>query len=435
MSTTVNRGSQILGWDYRQEARAKIFNRIFSQLIPAGIYSGAVLTRISGTNVSANPTVSQPTVVMIRDANNDALNITTRIEASSDIELNLDDGTNAGYANPAKPYIIFRFAWSDVENNFMDMKAVAWPEDPTFTNADQIWPTDIIVGKVLFEEETPSSGDYIVKTTQPFDLTRRTNVFIPDSSLAFRELRVQSPEGVGNQKKVFVTSGSINTSNGRQQVTGGHYPTSTNISDTTAQGRIDIVYVDESGNIQIEEGIASASPEAPLYLNRKVLAEINRGPSRTNIIGTDIRQVNETRQGMVSSDEFLIKNVNDYYTEDSLGRVTIEAAFDEIYELWASILAGPGVSDDSVKDYHIDWGTAADQVSAVDVPIADAGGRFTATEVEASLQEIAGVGRTTETVKQNTDDIATLDSDFTTHEALEADTSTVHGINVVTTIP
>jgi hypothetical protein len=35
------------------------------------------------------------------------------------------------------------------------------------------------------------------------------------------------------------------------------------------------------------------------------------------------------------------------------------------------------------------------------VDIADAGGRFTGTEVEAALQELAGSGRTTETVKEN----------------------------------
>ncbi|MEE8597906.1 MAG: hypothetical protein V3S69_00010, partial [Dehalococcoidales bacterium] len=46
---------------------------------------------------------------------------------------------------------------------------------------------------------------------------------------------------------------------------------------------------------------------------------------------------------------------------------------------------------------------AKDDQNAVDVPIADAGARYTGTEVEAALQEIAGAGRTTETVKANTD--------------------------------
>ena len=42
---------------------------------------------------------------------------------------------------------------------------------------------------------------------------------------------------------------------------------------------------------------------------------------------------------------------------------------------------------DNVKDTHINWGTAATQVSAVDVPIADSGSIITGTEVETALQE------------------------------------------------
>lgn len=62
--------------------------------------------------------------------------------------------------------------------------------------------------------------------------------------------------------------------------------------------------------------------------------------------------------------------------------------------------------DNVIQDQHIDWGAGANQVGAVDVPIADAGGRITATEVENALQELAGVGRTIETIKQNHDDLA-----------------------------
>jgi hypothetical protein len=46
---------------------------------------------------------------------------------------------------------------------------------------------------------------------------------------------------------------------------------------------------------------------------------------------------------------------------------------------------------DVIKDTHIDWGTGANQVSAGDVPIADAGTYYTATEVESALQEIGAM--------------------------------------------
>lgn len=47
---------------------------------------------------------------------------------------------------------------------------------------------------------------------------------------------------------------------------------------------------------------------------------------------------------------------------------------------------------DVIKDTHVDWGTGENQVSAVDLPIADAGSFYTATEAEAGLQEIAKIG-------------------------------------------
>jgi len=40
-----------------------------------------------------------------------------------------------------------------------------------------------------------------------------------------------------------------------------------------------------------------------------------------------------------------------------------------------------------INDTHIDWGVGANQVSAVDIPIADAGSIITGTEVETALQE------------------------------------------------
>lgn len=47
------------------------------------------------------------------------------------------------------------------------------------------------------------------------------------------------------------------------------------------------------------------------------------------------------------------------------------------------------IADDAITDAKVDWGTGSGQVSAADVPIADAGSLITATEVEAALQELA----------------------------------------------
>ncbi len=50
------------------------------------------------------------------------------------------------------------------------------------------------------------------------------------------------------------------------------------------------------------------------------------------------------------------------------------------------------LNNDAIKDTMIDWGTGANQVSAVDVPIADAGGYFATDNVEAALQQVAVPG-------------------------------------------
>jgi len=48
------------------------------------------------------------------------------------------------------------------------------------------------------------------------------------------------------------------------------------------------------------------------------------------------------------------------------------------------------VKEDGINDTHIDFGTGANQVSAVDLPIADAGGYTSETEVEGAIQELYG---------------------------------------------
>ena len=47
------------------------------------------------------------------------------------------------------------------------------------------------------------------------------------------------------------------------------------------------------------------------------------------------------------------------------------------------------LQDDVIKDSMIDFGTGANQVSGVDVPIADAGAHYPADNVEAALQQAA----------------------------------------------
>lgn len=402
-----NLGNQFLSFDYRQEARARIFNRLLKDIIPPGIYSGGTLNRISDTQVSIDPSVS-----FIHDASDDSsLNLGVRVETQDSQTISFDDGS--GYCDTTRPYLVFRFVWADDEVNYMNMVRVSFSNDPNETDENRILVNDLVVGKVLFEEESEGSGNYIIRSSSPFDYTRKTVGYLPSLDDRQTELIVSPSET--DPKKLSVTSGTLLTSKGRMSVSGGDFPTG-GISDTTTYGRRDILYINEDGDVQYEEGTPAASPQTPDYENKYVLVEIRRGPERNDIVGTDLIRVANERRSVISAKRFPIADEDDYFLDDN-----IEDALKELYEYYSSILAEPGVSDDTVKDYHIDWGTGSAQVSAVDIPIADDEDEITATNVEAALTELMNA-------------ILTNESNLSDHEALEADTSTVHGINVVTTI-
>jgi hypothetical protein len=63
--------------------------------------------------------------------------------------------------------------------------------------------------------------------------------------------------------------------------------------------------------------------------------------------------------------------------------------YDGVPSAW---ITGGLIVADAINDTHIDWGTGTNQVSAVDVPIADTGGYFTTDNVEAALQELGAGG-------------------------------------------
>lgn len=74
------------------------------------------------------------------------------------------------------------------------------------------------------------------------------------------------------------------------------------------------------------------------------------------------------------------KLASDYIQTTEVDDVTIEFAGGTL-----------NVKADGINDTHIDFGTGLNQVSAVDIPIADAGAFTAETDVEGSLQELYGL--------------------------------------------
>lgn len=86
---------------------------------------------------------------------------------------------------------------------------------------------------------------------------------------------------------------------------------------------------------------------------------------------TDAMLAGSISDGKLAEDYIKTSEVDDVSIEFSGGSLNVKA--------------------DGVNDLMIDWGTGANQVSAVDVPIADAGSYTDATEVESALQELYGL--------------------------------------------
>lgn len=90
---------------------------------------------------------------------------------------------------------------------------------------------------------------------------------------------------------------------------------------------------------------------------------------------------NELPAAYPGNDMVLLANV-----QIRQGDLTIaNADIDNSVKEYLSLVVGPN----NIGDDEIDWGTGPNQVSAVDVPIADAGNFFTVDNVEAALQEVA----------------------------------------------
>jgi len=315
--SAVDKGKQIRTFHYRNPASSVSFNRLLTDIIPPGIYRGGVFTRLSDTVIS----ISKMTV-LIQSNEREADRIFPRFETTEDQDMSLATALGGVTCDPERCYIVARFGWEDVESNFMDFIAVKYSDDPNEYRSDYINPKDLVIGKVLIIQQ---GGNWIIQPQNPFDYTRRSRAFIPDEKLLYEEFKVKTCET--DSTKINVSGGSIATSKGYIKVTGGNFPAA-GLPPTGDFGRHDLAYIDVDGQIQIQLGTPSATPSAPKYGGRRVLAEIRRGPNRTEIIGDDIVPVNPLgRSGTLQAVDLSIIDNDDYFTEKN-----IEAALKQTWE-------------------------------------------------------------------------------------------------------
>lgn len=382
-------GSQLLSFDYNQDATAKLFNKINYNLLPTGIYSGCTLNYLSNNFLSV-----QPGVVFIQDSTSEN---GTRIETTAAQTIEVSSTT---------PYVIFRFTWSDAQNNFMDMLAVALAD---------VLSDDLIVGRAVYDDAgTTMLGSL---ATPIIDYTRRTNFYLKKQQTESVYLTVIPTEPASN--KVTIASGVLNSGQGNVLVAGGNFPVAG--LSATINGRNDLIYIAEDGSIEIELGIDAASPVTPRYGNKKVIAEIRRGAVRTNIRGHEIFSVISSFDMPPSTTDMLITDSGGFYSsanvEDALQEIagsTFNIKGDKTFtDGLVGITAGSGkvaltvqgVSGQNIENIKKSTGDIVQYVDqngklwntvGADIPFTDTGSVFTTDKYAEALNQI---GNGTMTIK------------------------------------
>jgi len=244
-------GTQTISFNYKEPGRSEVFNKLNYKLIQRGIYEGGFLSYVNATTVQLSPLVS-----FIEDNTNE---ISIRLETELVVDITVSVST---------PYIVARFVWDNVSNNYADIIAVAY---------GSILSDDVIIGRCAYD-----SGN-VLQTT--FDYTRRTISLVPtldDKKDNLKTIPLELPSNV-----VFVSAGDVLVLNNPFTFTGGN----TSVIPDTVDGRIDIVYIDDFGVLQVLEGTDAVSPIQPDFPSRgHALSKITRGALETVIRGDQIEQ-------------------------------------------------------------------------------------------------------------------------------------------------
>jgi len=232
---------------YHQRADSSAVNKRYINVRKTGIYSGGYLTIVSEAGKTARLSAL---VCEISDG-------------THQVKITTDDTVTITVA-PATPYFVLRWTYTGSEvNDYMDFLAVASPA-----------ANDLVVAKCTF-----TGGGNL----QGFDYSERSTPAIQDLFL-----KVEPTEET--ELRVRVRAGRIQTGSGYIQVV--DQKTSL-FTPPASNSKIYLVYINTTtGAVAIDSsGTAAASPVAPDYLGKLVLAEVTLTSISTNITSSMIRDV------------------------------------------------------------------------------------------------------------------------------------------------
>jgi len=236
-----NVGNQLITLRYFDSATTANVNKLGQDVFEPGIYTGGLLTKVSDVSV----TLAELTC-LISDGD-----YVVRMEIRTAPNITVAVST---------PYVIIRWAYADgVRENYADLLAVA---------SGSIQANDIIVGKCLFTGSTLTGFDYSERTE-------------PKSFANF--LKVEPT--VTPSMRCRVKSGWCSYGTSLLSIDNQDSPLFT---APTVNPKIDLLYIDNAGALQVSAGVEAASPSAPSHAGKIVLAEVAMTVGMTTITADDI---------------------------------------------------------------------------------------------------------------------------------------------------
>jgi hypothetical protein len=260
-----NIGDQLISLKYYDPADSGNVNKRFQGIRPVGIYSGGYLT-VSGGNVDLSPLVCE-----ISDGD-----YSVRVETRVIVNLPVAAGT---------PYVILRWLYTGAITDYMEILAVAAPV-----------ANDVVVGKCTFSGGGVLNGFVYNDVLYPRTKPDVQHLFLLVESTGEVERRVRIHGG-----RITTVSGILDIADQKSDLFPAHI-----------LNKVFLVYVNTStGAIVIDSsGTAAASPVAPNYAGKLVLAEVTLASADTQIIASKIKDVRSFLTQTIEPDDTTIeKNV------------------------------------------------------------------------------------------------------------------------------
>jgi len=245
----VNVGSQTVTLIYFTPAVVETVNNRSKEIQPTGIYKGGYLMVVDGTHCQLSPLICE-----IGDGT-----YQVKVETAAVVNIVVASGT---------PYVVLRWVHDLAvqSNDYMDFVITATPA-----------ANDLVVAKCLFTAGALTGFDY-GDTAYPRSFPKQPRMYLKVDSTEESELRVQIHGG-------YVQGSAGSTLVADQK--------SSSIVAPTTSSKIYLVCVDpDTGIISVDSsGTESATPTAPAYAGRLVLAEITLSVGNTSIPNSKIKDV------------------------------------------------------------------------------------------------------------------------------------------------